>query len=247
MELEVTPAFPTFIGRVQLPDADAMNRGLRALILGEEAEYASLGRSNVGGWHSRPDFLHQSDPGVAALTSWITWALSRMIRATTGQDSFKVTLSLSAWATVCRAGAYHAPHSHPDSAWSGVYYVDAGTGTPDRPLSGVLEFLDPRAGVEAVSAPGDPYGEPFRVQPEAGLLVLFPSWLYHWVHPYSGETPRVAVSFNAAVDMLAARQASTSEEIVADPIENNATQRVSRNGTDLTAALEDLNSHVETR
>ena len=72
MELEVTPTFPTFIGRVQLPDADAMNRGLRALILGEEAEYASLGRSNVGGWHSRPDFLHQSDPkAVGRAPGWL--------------------------------------------------------------------------------------------------------------------------------------------------------------------------------
>jgi hypothetical protein len=53
--------------------------------------------------------------------------------------------------------------------------VDPGTGSPDQPLSGLLEFLDPRAGVEAVTAPGDPYGEPFRVRPQAGLLVLFPS------------------------------------------------------------------------
>ena len=28
---------------------------------------------------------------------------------------------MSAWTTSCRAGAYHAPHIHPDSAWSGVY------------------------------------------------------------------------------------------------------------------------------
>ena len=57
MELEVTPAFPTLIGRFRIPDADAMNRDLHALILAEEAKYASLGRSNIGGWHSRPDFL----------------------------------------------------------------------------------------------------------------------------------------------------------------------------------------------
>lgn len=246
MELEVTPAFPTFIGRARVPDADALNHGLRTLILAQEAEYASLGRSNIGGWHSRPDFLHRSDPNVAALTSWITWALSRVIRATTGQDSFKGTLSLSAWATVCRAGAYHAPHSHPDSAWSGVYYVDAGNDTPDQPLSGILEFLDPRAGVEAVTAPGDPYGEPFRVRPEAGLLVLFPSWLYHWVHPYAGQTPRVAVSFNAALEALPARKVNSSEEIVTNPIETHTTPRHSRNGTGLAAVLESLNSHVET-
>jgi uncharacterized protein (TIGR02466 family) len=212
MELEVTPAFPTLIGRVRLPDAEAMNQGLHALILNEEAEYSSLGRSNIGGWHSRPDFLHRSDYNVAALTSWIIWALRRMICATTGKDAFKGALDITAWATVCRAGAYHAPHSHPNSAWSGVYYVDGGAETPDRPLSGMLEFLDPRAGVEAVSAPGDPYGEPFRVRPQAGLLVLFPSWLYHWVHPYAGAPPRIAISFNASIGAHAVDEAGIGKE-----------------------------------
>ncbi len=105
MELDVMPTFPTLIGRVRLPDAETMNQGLHALILNEEAQYPSLGRSNIRGWHSRPDFLHRSDANVDALTSWITWALRRMICATTGQDAFKGTLSITAWATVCRAGA----------------------------------------------------------------------------------------------------------------------------------------------
>ena len=199
MELEVTQAFPTPIGRLRIPDADSINRDLYARIIAEEAEYSSLGRSNIGGWHSRPDFLSRRDTAVSALTAWLTWALRRMIDATAGMNAFNGTLSASAWATVCRAGAYHAPHSHPDSAWSGVYYVDPGTDSLDHPLSGVLEFLDPRAGVEAVTPPGDPYGEPVRVRPEAGLLVVFPSWLYHWVHPYAGQTPRIAVSFNATM------------------------------------------------
>ncbi len=197
MELEVTPVFPTLIGRFYVPDAEAMNRDLEALIVAEEAEYPSLGRSNIGGWHSRPNFLSQPAPAVSALKAWLNWTLRRMIEATAGANAFTGALSTSAWATLCRAGAYHAPHSHPDSAWSGVYYVDPGTDNPSQPLSGVLEFLDPRAGVEAVTAPGDPYGEPFRIRPQAGLLVVFPSWLYHWVHPYAGETPRIAISFNA--------------------------------------------------
>jgi hypothetical protein len=99
-----------------------------------------------------------------------------------------------------------------------VYYVDAGTQPPDRSLSGVLEFLDPRAGVEAVTAPGDPYGEPVRIRPEAGLIVIFPSWLYHWVHPYTGSTPRIAVSFNATAGSLAARQASIADMIASRAI-----------------------------
>ena len=209
MELEVTRVFPTLIGRLRVPDPEMMNQELQALILADEAEYSSLGRSNVGGWHSRPDFLNKADPAVASFKVWLTWALRRMIDATAGANAFQGTLSLSAWATVCRAGAYHAPHSHPDSAWSGVYYVDPGSDNSDQPLSGVLEFLDPRAGIEAVTAPGDPYGEPFRVRPEAGLLVVFPSWLYHWVHPYSGEGSRIAISFNATVAPVAGLKAPT--------------------------------------
>ena len=81
---------------------------------------------------------------------------------------------------------------------------------PEQPLSGILEFLDPRAGVDAVTAPGDPYGEPFRVRPQAGLIVVFPSWLYHWVHPYAGQTPRIAISFNAATAQAAAITPDTS-------------------------------------
>jgi len=244
MELEVTPAFPTLIGRARLPDSEAMNHGLHALILDEEAQYPSLGRSNIRGWHSRPDFLHRSDANVDALTSWIIWALRRMICATTGQGAFKGTLSITAWATVCRAGAYHAPHSHPDSAWSGVYYVDGGAENPDQPLSGMLEFLDPRAGAEAVSAPGDPYGEPFRVRPQAGLLVVFPSWLYHWVHPYAGGTPRIAISFNATIRAHAVDEAGIGEERAAT-VAIGTTHEFPANVMGWAATVEDL-SHANT-
>lgn len=208
MELEVTTAFPTRIGRFRVPDADTMNDGLRALILEAEGAHAGIGRSNIGGWHSRPDFFVSQESAVAALTTWVTWALRRMVDATAGPGAFTGSLSLTAWATICRAGAYHAPHCHPDSAWSGVYYVDAGSRVAGYPLSGVLEFLDPRAGVEIARTPGDPYGTPVRIVPEPGLLVIFPSWLYHWVHPYQGQSPRIAISFNAAVP--AADHATTS-------------------------------------
>lgn len=243
MELDVTAAFPTYVGRTRLPDAEAMNQGLRGLILAAESEYPSLGRSNIGGWHSRPDFLHRPDDNVAALTSWITWAVRQMIRATTGRDAFTGTLLISAWATVCRSGAYHAPHSHPDSAWSGVYYVDGGAENSDQPLSGMLEFLDPRAGAEAVSAPGDPYGEPFRVRPQSGLLVVFPSWLYHWVHPYAGETPRIAISFNATVGAHV-DEAGIGEEVAAT-VATDITHQFPANVIGWAATVENLNGHAE--
>jgi hypothetical protein len=67
MELEVTPVFPTLIGQLRVPDSDAMNQELRELILAVETKHATLGRSNIGGWHSRPDFLNSSEASVGAL------------------------------------------------------------------------------------------------------------------------------------------------------------------------------------
>ena len=70
-----------------------------------------------------------------------------------------------------------------------MYYVDAGTHNPDHRLGGELEFLDPRAGIEAVTIPDD------RLRPEAGLLVIFPSYSYLWVHPYACRTSLVFGQF----------------------------------------------------
>jgi len=86
-------------------------------------------------------------------------------------------------------------HNHPSSAWSGCYYV-TGAGS-DESLAGVLEFYDPRPFTEMVEVPGTPYGQRMLIRPVPGLLVVFPSWLYHFVHPMASDTPRISIAFNA--------------------------------------------------
>ena len=77
-----------------------MNQELRELILAVETKHATLGRSNIGGWHSRPDFLNSSEAPVGALTAWITWGVKHMVDASAGTGVFNGTISLSAWATI---------------------------------------------------------------------------------------------------------------------------------------------------
>ena len=87
MEIDVTHASPTLLGRLYISGAGAMNRYLRDNILVGEGDYASLGSSNIGGWHSRRDFLNRLDPPVSALRVWLTGALRRMINATAGVNA----------------------------------------------------------------------------------------------------------------------------------------------------------------
>jgi uncharacterized protein (TIGR02466 family) len=202
-ELQIAAAFPTLIGRRQFADTASLNDQLAALILEREQSSPSHDHANFGGWHSAGDLLEWPGEPIATLRARITESLQAMVQASTQlpesqarstppRGSFRV----SAWANVARSGNYHRMHNHPANAWSGVYYVTA-TGSDDS-LAGVLEFYDPRPFTEMVDTPGSPYGQRMLIRPVPGLLVLFPSWLYHFVHPSATDTPRISIAFNAA-------------------------------------------------
>ena len=56
--------------------------------------------------------------------------------------------------------------------------------------------MDPRAAVSALPVPGNPFDGRFKVEPRDGRLILFPSWLTHFVHAYQGSRPRISIAFN---------------------------------------------------
>ena len=191
--------FPTPIWTFTFPQAETINPILARVILEAVQTYPSQGKSNIGGWRSRNDLFHWPAPEVKELGSWIMDCVRQIVEASSRPDRFRGNLSVVGWASVCRNGNYNAPHIHPESAWSGVYYVD--TGDPDSTIplsSSCLELLDPRSAAGGVTTPGDPFGHPVRIAPQAGLLIFFPSWLTHWVHPHSGPRERIALSFNVS-------------------------------------------------
>ena len=101
----------------------------------------------------------------------------------------------SLWVNILKPGAAHSGHIHPHSVISGTYYVD----TP--PGASALKLEDPRlplmmaAPPRTTDAPED--AQPFvYLQPAAGTLYLWESWLRHEVPANGAKTPRVSVSFN---------------------------------------------------
>ena len=192
------PVFSTPIWMFSNPRAGTVNPILAKVILEAAQSYPSQGKSNIGGWRSRNDLFHWAVPEVKEIGGWILDCTRQIVEASLHPEHYRGTLNAVGWASVCRTGNYNAPHIHPESAWSGVYYIDAGD--PDRtiPFSSYLELLDPRTAAGGVHTPGDPFGHPVRIAPQAGLLIFFPSWLTHWVHPHSGPRERIAISFNVS-------------------------------------------------
>lgn len=193
---QVENIFPTPIFYHAMPDCEALNDALRSLILDREAGTPSASKSNIGGWQSQPDFFVWDVPEVAGLLQYVRAALDIATIKVTAPTCLRAQFDVFGWAAVNRKGHYNAAHLHPGSTWSGVYYVDPGDdGGHDAP-SGQLEFLNPVTAAGMTFFPSIITSSRL-VEPRAGLLVLFPSYLLHAVRLYHGERPRICVPFNA--------------------------------------------------
>jgi uncharacterized protein (TIGR02466 family) len=189
-------AFATPVVAYRWPAAEALNGALREAILRAERERPGMGqRSNVGGWHSGLDFADWPAPPVRELRRRIERMARALLDGSAPEPAARI-FRLDAWANVLRQGDYHSPHNHPNAVWSGVYYVDDGAVSADRPHAGELELLDPRAGVNMAPFAGEAFERRVRIKPATGLMVCFPAWLRHLTHPYSGPGERISVAFN---------------------------------------------------
>lgn len=95
-------------------------------------------------------------------------AVSELIKTLEGVIGIPIT---DAWSIRMSKGGYHIEHNHPKGKLSGVYYLTVGEG--------------------ADLVVGDQI-----ITPQAGLLVLFPSWLPHSTTIYRDERPRLTVAFD---------------------------------------------------
>lgn len=194
-------AWPTPVYRKVWPGDEAFAGKLREIILEKEKNTPGVQRALIGGWHSDLDLLEWPHPEMATLKDRITEVareLSQLgLRGKKGKISGNATIT--AWANVSRNGHFHRVHTHANSSWSGVYYVATGERDHARPENGLIEMLDPRLGVEMVPIPGDPFGEKLRFDPEVGIMLVFPSWMQHFVDPFFGEGARISIAFNVLI------------------------------------------------
>ena len=103
----------------------------------------------------------------------------------------------SLWVNLLKSGGHHSAHIHPHSIISGTFYVEA----PAR--SGAIRFEDPRLPM-MMAAPQRRTDAPealrsfVTIEPKAGMLLLWESFLRHEVLPGKGKAERLSISFNFA-------------------------------------------------
>ena len=190
----IVDLWPTRMLRRNLPDFEATNRELLKLI----REMEKTNRNLTTDYRDN-NLLNLDHPG----TNWLRGEVNNSViyyLQSIGID-YPVDWQIHAWANVNRMGDYHDLHNHPHCYLSGTYYVkvprnaEAGGRKDLRPNR--ITFYDPRPGINMGSIRNDPYIDPeFTILPEPGLLMLWPAFLNHFVHPNLSKETRISVSFN---------------------------------------------------
>jgi len=190
-----TELWPTTFLRRSLGNTDAANESLLALILEAEAS-----RDDMTVEYASENLFSRSEPAIEWLKQCINKTVADYFKKMA--VSYDVEWSIQGWANVNRIGDYHNLHNHPHSYLSGTYYIavpDSNEKTHGRSdlNPGAISFFDPRPQANMTAVAGDGQIDPeYRILPKPGMLLLWPSFLHHLVHPNLSEELRVSISFN---------------------------------------------------
>ena len=183
--------FPTIIYIKDLPNANELNPYLENHIINWSNQDKGVSKTNMNGWHSQTD-MHlkkEYDP--------LSKELFQMQKEIIKEEYLDMDPKLgNMWANINPPGGDNNSHIHPNSLFSGVYYVKG------QPNSGRLSLMDPRPGAQQCmptrkkgKLPRELWRETYY-DPIPGRLIMFPAWMWHKVEPNKSNDIRISVSFN---------------------------------------------------
>ena len=184
--------FPTSIYLKDLPNPAELNQYLEQQVVKWSQEDKGVKKTNVNGWHSTTDMNIKKEYNV--LTKEL-FAMQEEIFVKEFLTPKPVLGNM--WANINYPGGYNRPHLHPNTLFSGVYWIK----TPIK--SGNLMLYDPKPGSQITmpnretkeGLPSSLWRE-VQYEPVAGRIIMFPAWLWHEVKPNESNDIRISVSFN---------------------------------------------------
>ena len=192
--MTIRSLFPTLLYQAEIADGEllaALAHSIRSLARDDRAGAGWSRDKNYSGYTSYAslDDLPKRDPAFADLARRLARHAARFADDCGFALGRKPRLD-SLWVNLLKAGGHHSGHIHPHSMISGTFYVEVPVS------SGAIRFEDPRLPL-MMAAPTreDSF---VSIQPRAGLLLLWESWLRHEVLAGNGAGERLSISFNFA-------------------------------------------------
>jgi uncharacterized protein (TIGR02466 family) len=101
-----------------------------------------------------------------------------------------------AWANLNNSEAIDHPHSHANSLFSGVYYVNGDNNCGNLNLLNPVDIVTWCIPQHYVTSPNNYNCSEQVIFPETGTLIMFPSWIKHYVKPSDESKERISIAFD---------------------------------------------------
>ena len=184
-------------------DIDAFNAALAKELLNHPGtRYERYGSASTATWRIENPARDDTPLFRALIAQIIATLADRSVdMAASGHPwatNLPPTAMLRNWCVITKGAGYETWHVHQFGWLSGVYYVqipNAIANGTDR--CGCLAFglPDDLAGADASAA----FGE-HVVRPQPGMLLTFPSHVYHRTYPHGADDKRICVAFDVRPD-----------------------------------------------
>jgi len=154
-----------------IPDHNVLNQSLKLMIEDYRASNPKSNTTNVKAWHTHY-MLHRSEPKFLPFIDMVYGYIKSLCR-----EHYYVGENIdfacsNFWAMMYEEGDYTLPHIHFPANFSAVYYIDV------EPDASPIVF-----------------GNSVRVQPENGMLLIFPGDVLHSVPETKGKRTLVSMNF----------------------------------------------------
>ena len=206
-QVNILFATPLFRGKFQ--GMAGLTTQLRDFILSLEQENSRNKNSPQpmleSVFESEFNLFNSQDPAIRKLKAAIYNELGAFIKQTsnlTDQELATFRFKNESWFHITREGGYFQPHTHPNASWSIVFCVTPGDDSPPEKAAGHIVFGDPRlcassyTDIANANMRREYSFNAVRFKLQTGELIIFPSYLQHWVEPYYGIEPRITIAAN---------------------------------------------------
>ena len=198
MNVDTLSLFPVEVFKIQTEGID--NKKLSDIVYEKEKNETSGQKPNMGGWRSLGNLI--DDKRFIKILENVDKGFQTVHETNNYIDEVKIVVE-SMWVNVNRPTNYNKSHIHAEVHWSFVYYIKV------QEKSGDLVFEDPRIRrtmqTQAIFKK-DYYSlasaATISLTPQVGDLIIFPSYLEHFVEPNLSEEPRISISGNIILHQI---------------------------------------------